>query len=163
MRYCRSVMAQSYLRTQLRVGFANDPAEFWYAVRARAYIRAINKEADLKVTVVTRYDAKSQTNLILLKCRSFNDLPGHLKNELTEKFKGLVQQPSTKALASNPLALHLLIFNSTIQYYRRVARDPRDSVRAEEVKAHQGVKELSEIDLRSLHLTLTSLDQVEFN
>ncbi|EFR01093.1 hypothetical protein MGYG_04097 [Nannizzia gypsea CBS 118893] len=133
--------------------------DFWYAIRARAYIRAVDKEADLKMTIVTHYDVKSQSSVILLKHRSFNDLPKALKDELDDKLVDFILNPSTAALAGNPFALHLLHFNSTIQYYRRAARDPRDSVRKEEVKAHGGSSDLGEINIQRLHLTLTSLDQ----
>ncbi|KAF3479621.1 uncharacterized protein GIQ15_06597 [Arthroderma uncinatum] len=133
--------------------------DFWYAIRARAYIRAVDKEADLKMTIVTHYDVKSQSSVILLKHRSFNDLPKSLKDELHDKLVDFILDPSTAALAGNPFALHLLHFNSTIQYYRRAARDPRDSVGKEEIKAHGGKSDLGEIDIRRLHLTLTSLDQ----
>ncbi|EZF22454.1 hypothetical protein H112_04656 [Trichophyton rubrum D6] len=133
--------------------------DFWYAIRARAYIRAVDKEADLKMTIVTHYDVKSQSSVILLKHRSFNDLPKALKDELHDKLVDFILNPSTAALAGNPFALHLLHFNSTIQYYRRAARDPRDSVRKEEIKAHGGSSGLEEINIQRLHLTLTSLDQ----
>ncbi|KAM5429262.1 hypothetical protein McanCB56680_007458 [Microsporum canis] len=133
--------------------------DFWYAIRARAYIRAVDKEADLKMTIVTHYDVKSQSSIILLKHRSFNDLPKSLKDELHDKLIDFILDPSTASLAGNPFALHLLHFNSTIQYYRRAARDPRDSVGKEEIKAHGGSSDLGEIDIRRLHLTLTSLDQ----
>ncbi|WEW59164.1 hypothetical protein PRK78_004633 [Emydomyces testavorans] len=133
--------------------------DFWYAIRARAYVRVVDKEADLKMTIVTHYDVKSQATVILLKYRSFNDLPRPLKIDLKDKLLDFIVNPSTATLATNPFSLHLLHFNSAIQYYRRAARDPRDSVRKEEIKAHGGEADLSEIDLRRLHLTLTSLDQ----
>ncbi|KAF2458967.1 hypothetical protein BDY21DRAFT_198082 [Lineolata rhizophorae] len=133
--------------------------EFWYAIRARMYLRDARKDADMKMTIVTNYDVRNKTTVVLIKYRSFNDLPDHLKVELTDKLKELVAQPTTAALAENPFALSLFHFNSTIQYYRRAARDPRDSVRNEVRKAHQGRKQLESIDLQQLHLTLTSLDQ----
>lgn len=111
------------------------------------------------MTIVTHYDVKSQTSVVLLKHRSFNDLPESLKTELRTKLLDFIGNPSTAALAGDPFSLHLLHFNTTIQYYRRAARDPRDSVRKEEIKAHGGKSDIGEIDLRRLHLTLTSLDQ----
>ncbi|KMP07125.1 hypothetical protein CIRG_06806 [Coccidioides immitis RMSCC 2394] len=111
------------------------------------------------MTIVTHYAVKSQTSVVILKHRSFNDLPKHLKTELKHKLLDFIVNPSTATLAANPFSLHLLHFNSTIQYYRRAARDPRDSVRKEEIKAHGGKAGVGEIDLRRLHLTLTSLDQ----
>lgn len=115
------------------------------------------------MTIVTRYDVESDTTVVLLKYRSWNDLPSKLKRELIAKVEELVMQPSTESIASNPFAITLLHFNSTAQWYRRAARDPRDSVRDEEEKAHIQAKgtrnEVNAIDVRTLHLTMRNLDQ----
>lgn len=72
-------------------------------------------------------------------------------------------QPSTASIAHNPFAVSLLHFNCTAQWYRRAARDPRDSVRHEEEKAHTISKErkneVEAINVRRLHLTMRNLDQ----
>ncbi|PSN67407.1 hypothetical protein BS50DRAFT_494021 [Corynespora cassiicola Philippines] len=137
--------------------------EFWYAIRARAYYRVVDKDADLKMTIVTKYNVATNTTVVILKYRSFNDLPCRLKQELIEKVEELVQQPSTRFIASNPFAISLLHFNSTAQWYRRAARDPRDSVRIEEEKAHEQAREkkneVNAINVRRLHLTMRNLDQ----
>jgi hypothetical protein len=137
--------------------------EFWYAIRARAYFREVDKDADLKMTVVTKYNVASNTTVVLLKYRSFNDLPCKLKCELISKLRELVMEPSTQEVAKSPFAVSLLHFNSTAQWYRRAARDPRDSVRQEEEKAHDMSKEkkneVDAINVRRLHLTMRNLDQ----
>ncbi|KKK12447.1 hypothetical protein P175DRAFT_0501480 [Aspergillus ochraceoroseus IBT 24754] len=133
--------------------------EFWYAIRARAYVRKLGKEADLKMTIVTRYNAQSDTTLVLLKYRSFNDLPQRLLEELVENLEAFIKEPNTASLAKNPFILSIIHFNPTIQYYRRAARDPRDTIREEERRVHGGLEEFARIDLNKLHLTLTSLDQ----
>jgi hypothetical protein len=56
--------------------------EFWYAIRARAYFSEIDKDAELKMTIVTRYDVVTKSTVVLLKYRSFNDLPTVLKRDL---------------------------------------------------------------------------------
>ena len=138
-------------------------SEFWYAIRARAYFRDIDKDSDLKMTVVTKYDVATKSTVVLLKYRSFNDLATKLKADLISKLKELIQQPKTKDIAHNPFAVSLLHFNCTAQWYRRAARDPRDSVRDEEEKAHvlsrQHKNELKAINVRRLHLTMRNLDQ----
>ncbi|KAF1932590.1 uncharacterized protein M421DRAFT_416215 [Didymella exigua CBS 183.55] len=137
--------------------------EFWYAIRARAYFRDIDKDADLKMTVVTKYDVATKSTVVLLKYRSFNDLATKLKVDLVSKLEELIQQPETQDIAHNPFAVSLLHFNCTAQWYRRAARDPRDSVRDEEEKAHvlskQQKNELKAINVRRLHLTMRNLDQ----
>ncbi|OSS54163.1 hypothetical protein B5807_00375 [Epicoccum nigrum] len=137
--------------------------EFWYAIRARAYFRQIDKDADLKMTVVTKYNVATRSTVVLLKYRSFNDLPTKLKCDLISKLKELVCQPNTELIAHNPFAVSLLHFNCTAQWYRRAARDPRDSVRHEEEKAHDISKnkknEVEAINVRRLHLTMRNLDQ----
>ncbi|PYH81145.1 hypothetical protein BO82DRAFT_336719 [Aspergillus uvarum CBS 121591] len=133
--------------------------EFWYAIRARAYVRRLGKEADLKMTIVTRYDARSQSTLVLLKYRSFNDLPQRLHEELVENLQAFVREPTTAALVKNPFITSVMHFNPTIQYFRRAAREPRDTIRDEEARVHGGMDEFARIDLHKLHLTLTSLDQ----
>ncbi|KAF2189219.1 hypothetical protein K469DRAFT_683656 [Zopfia rhizophila CBS 207.26] len=137
--------------------------EFWYAIRARAYYREVDQDADLKMTIVTKYDVASDTTVVLLKYRSFNDLPCRLKRELISKVHELVMQPTTESIVSNPFAITLFHFNSTAQWYRRAARDPRDSVRNEEEKAHDQAKgnknEVNAINVRRLHLTMRNLDQ----
>ncbi|PVH94309.1 hypothetical protein DM02DRAFT_693534 [Periconia macrospinosa] len=137
--------------------------EFWYAIRARAYYREVDKDADLKMTIITKYDVASDTTIVLLKYRSFNDLTSKLKRELISKVHELVMQPTTESIASNPFAITLLHFNSTAQWYRRAARDPRDRVRSEEEKAHDQAKgnknEINAINVRRLHLTMRNLDQ----
>jgi hypothetical protein len=138
-------------------------SEFWYAIRARAYYREFDKEADLKMTIVIKYDVANNSTLVILKYRSWNDLPCKLIYELISKVRELVLQPSTEQIASNPFAIALLHFSSTAQWYRRAARDPRDSVRGEEDKVHllskEQKNELNAINVRRLHLTLRSLDQ----
>lgn len=133
--------------------------EFWYAIRARAYVRRLGKEADLKMTIVTRYDARSQSTLVLLKYRSFNDLPQRLHEELVDNLQAFVREPTTAALVKNPFITSVMHFNPTIQYFRRAAREPRDTIRDEEARVHGGMDEFARIDLHKLHLTLTSLDQ----
>ncbi|KAL2825473.1 hypothetical protein BDW59DRAFT_146269 [Aspergillus cavernicola] len=133
--------------------------EFWYAIRARAYVQKMGEEADLKMTIVTRYDAKTDTTVALLKYRSFNDLPQRLHEELVENLEIFVRKPNTASLAKNPFILSIIHFNPTIQYYRRAAREPRDTTREEERRVHGGTGEFARINLPKLHLTLTSLDQ----
>jgi hypothetical protein len=115
------------------------------------------------MTVVTKYNVASNSTVVLLKYRSFNDLPCKLKCELISKLRELVMEPSTKEVAKSPFAVSLLHFNSTAQWYRRAARDPRDSVRQEEEKAHDVSKEkkneVNAINVRRLHLTMRNLDQ----
>ncbi|KAF2177528.1 hypothetical protein K469DRAFT_807439 [Zopfia rhizophila CBS 207.26] len=88
--------------------------ESWYAIRARAYYREVEKDADLKITIVMN------------EYRNLNYLPCKLKRETT----------CTSSIRNNPFAISLLHFNSTAKWYWRAARDPRDSVRIEEEKAH---------------------------
>ncbi|KAJ5964883.1 uncharacterized protein N7479_004759 [Penicillium vulpinum] len=133
--------------------------EFWYAIRARAYVQKVREEADLKMTIVTRYDAKTDTTLALLKYRSFNDLPQRLHEELVDNLETFVRTPNTASLAKNPFIPSIIHFNPTIQYYRRAARDPRDTIRAEERRVLDTAGEHSRTDLPKLYLTLTSLDQ----
>lgn len=137
--------------------------EFWFAIRARAYYREVEAEADLKITALTKYNIATKSTLVILKYRSFNDLPDRLKREQVKKLREFVEQRSTAMVASNPFAISLLLFNSSVQWYRRAARDPRDAVRLEEEKAHEnamkGEDEREDIDLRRLHLTIRSLDQ----
>lgn len=117
------------------------------------------------MTIVTKYDVATESTVVLLKYRSFNDLPIKLKCDLISKLKELVDQPSTEQIAHNPFAVSLLHFNCTAQWYRRAARDPRDSVRHEEEKAHDIAKnekkknEVEAINVRRLHLTMRNLDQ----
>lgn len=94
--------------------------------------------------------------MVLLKYRSFNDLPSLLQAELTEKLIELVRQGSTAELAEDPFALCMFIFSSTVQYYRRGARDPRDTIRNEEETAHD---KPDDVDLRMVHTLLGNLDQ----
>ncbi|XPS96524.1 hypothetical protein M3J09_005789 [Ascochyta lentis] len=137
--------------------------EFWYAIRARAYFREVDKDADLKMTIITKYDVATESTVVLLKYRSFNDLPVKLKCELISKLKELVHQKSTENIAPSPFAVALMHFNCTAQWYRRAARDPRDSVRKEEEKSHELQKgsknEINAINVRRLHLTMRNLDQ----
>jgi len=99
----------------------------------------------------------------LLKYRSFNNLPTKLKCDLISRLKELVCQRSTARIAHSPFAVSLLHFNCTAQWYRRAAREPRDSVRREEEKAHNISKnkknEVEAINVRRLHLTMRNLDQ----
>lgn len=115
------------------------------------------------MTVVTKYDVATKSTVVLLKYRSFNGLATKLKADLVSKLKELVEQPRTQDIAHNPFAVSLLHFNCTAQWYRRAARDPRDSVRDEEEKAHvlskQHKNELKAINVRRLHLTMRNLDQ----
>lgn len=115
------------------------------------------------MTIVTKYDVATESTVVLLKYRSFNDLPTKLKCDLISKLRELVDQPSTAQIAHNPFAVSLLHFNCTAQWYRRAARDPRDSVRHEEEKAHDESKneknEVEAINVRRLHLTMRNLDQ----
>ena len=115
------------------------------------------------MTVVTKYDVATKSTVVLLKYRSFNDLPTKLKCDLISKLKELVCQRNTALIAHNPFAVSLLHFNCTAQWYRRAARDPRDSVRHEEEKAHDISKkkknEVEAINVRRLHLTMRNLDQ----
>ncbi|KAF3048838.1 hypothetical protein E8E11_007928 [Didymella keratinophila] len=82
------------------------------------------------------------------------------------KLTELTKQKSTATVAHNPFAASLLHFNCTAQWYRRAARDPRDSVRHEEEKAHdvhkKGKSEVEAINVRRLHFTLRNLDQDTF-
>ncbi|KAI9376641.1 hypothetical protein BJX61DRAFT_152413 [Aspergillus egyptiacus] len=133
--------------------------EFWYAIRARAYVQKLGDEADLKMTIVTRYDAKTDTTVALLKYRSYNDLPQRLHEELVDNLEAFVRQPNAASLVRNPFILSIIHFNPTIQYYRRAAREPRDTTRDEERRVHGSTGEFARIDLPKLHLTLTSLDQ----
>ncbi|KAL2845424.1 hypothetical protein BJY01DRAFT_234943 [Aspergillus pseudoustus] len=133
--------------------------EFWYAIRARAYVQKLDEEADLKMTIVTRYDAKTDTTLALLKYRSFNDLPQRLHEELVGNLETFVRAHNTASLAKNPFILSIIHFNPTIQYYRRAAREPRDTTRDEEKRVHSVTGEYARINLHKLHLTLKSLDQ----
>lgn len=116
------------------------------------------------MTVVTKYDVATKSTVVLLKYRSYNDLPTKLKCDLISKLKELVCQRNTALIAHNPFAVSLLHFNCTAQWYRRAARDPRDSVRHEEEKAHDISKkkkknEVEAINVRRLHLTMRNLDQ----
>lgn len=100
---------------------------------------------------------------MLLKYRSYNDLTTKLKCDLISKLEELVCQPNTARIAHSPFTVSLLHFNCTAQWYRRAARDPRDSVRDEEEKAHKISKneknEVEAINVRRLHLTMRNLDQ----
>jgi hypothetical protein len=133
--------------------------EFWYAIRARVYVQKLGKEADLKMTIVTRHCLRTRTTLYLIKYRSFNDLPGLLHDELVQNLEAFVRSPRAKDLVQNPFVLSILHFGPTIQYYRRAAREPRDTARDEEVRVHSGNEAIERVDLQKLHLTLTSLDQ----
>ncbi|KAJ4368478.1 hypothetical protein N0V83_006835 [Neocucurbitaria cava] len=148
--------------TKDKVG-AVQAFEFWYAIRARAYFKEVDKDADLKMTILTKYIVASNSTVVLLKYRSFNDLPCKLKCELISKLSELVMEPTTAEIAKSPFAISLLHFNSTAQWYRRAARDPRDSVRMEEEKAHvvskQKKNEINAINVRRLHLTMRNLEQ----
>lgn len=108
------------------------------------------------MTVITRYDVKTAKTVVILKYRSYNDLPSSLQAELVKKLEELVSHVGTKDLVGNPFTLALFHFTSTIQYYRRGARDPRDVIRKQEEKAHSNSQE---VDLREVHLLLGSLDQ----
>lgn len=134
--------------------------EFWYAIRARAFIPYASQvhEADLKITIVTRYHVKTRKTFVLLKYRSFNDITDILKQELVQKVKEFVMTPSTASAVADPFTPSILHFNSTIQYYRRAAREPRDNIRREETKAHRP-DTLQDIDIRHIHLNLASLEQ----
>ncbi|KAH8594396.1 hypothetical protein B0O99DRAFT_652681 [Bisporella sp. PMI_857] len=137
-----------------------EAIQFWYAIRARAFIpySAVAHESDLKITIITRYDVKARKTFVLLKYRSFNDLADVLKQELVEKLEEFIYAPSTKSTIADPFIPSILHFSSTIQYYRRAAREPRDGIRREERKAHNPAT-LHEIDLQRVHLNLASLDQ----
>lgn len=115
------------------------------------------------MTVVTKYDVATKSTVVLLKYRSFNDLANKLKHDLVSKLEELIKQPQTTDIAQNPFAVSMLHFNCTAQWYRRAARDPRDSVRDEEEKAHVLSKQhkngLKAINVRRLHLTMRNLDQ----
>ena len=39
--------------------------EFWYIIRARAYFSEIDKHADLKMTMVTKYDVVTKSTVVL--------------------------------------------------------------------------------------------------
>lgn len=133
--------------------------EFWYAIRARLYVQKLGKEADLKMTIVTRHCLRTRTTVYLLKYRSFNDLPGLLHDELVQNLEAFVRSSHAQELVQNPFVLSTLHFGPTIQYYRRAAREPRDSIRDVEQRVHGGSEEVERVDLRKLHLTLGSLDQ----
>ncbi|KAF1842615.1 uncharacterized protein K460DRAFT_380436 [Cucurbitaria berberidis CBS 394.84] len=137
--------------------------EFWYAIRARAYFREVDKDADLKMNIVTKYDVPIKSTIVVLKYRSFNDLACKLKGGLISKLHELVMEPSTREVAKSPFAVSLLHFNATAQWYRRAARDPGDSLRKEEEKIHDGPEnnenEVNAIIVRRLHLTMRNLDQ----
>jgi hypothetical protein len=133
--------------------------EFWYAIRARVYLQKLGKEADLKMTIVTRHCLRTRTTVYLLKYRSFNDLPGLLQDELVQNLEAFVRSPRAQELVQNPFVLSTLHFGPTIQYYRRAAREPRDSIRDEEKRVHGGSNEVERVSLQKLHLTLGSLDQ----
>ncbi|KAL5335286.1 hypothetical protein BJX70DRAFT_390765 [Aspergillus crustosus] len=162
-RYDIAPAASSHIRGQEQVfgsrQLREDDGTFWYAIRARAYVQKLGEEADLKMTILTRYDAKRDTTLALIKYRSFNDLPQRLHEELVQNLKTFVQTPNTASLAKNPFILSIIHFNPTIQYCRRAAREPRDTTREEERRVHGVTGEFARIDLPKLHLTLTSLDQ----
>ena len=135
--------------------------EFWYAIRARSYFPIIRggKAADLKITIITRYNVQDQSTLILLKYRSYNDLTERLKRELTRNLEDFIQNPATSSLAVDPFALPLWHFNITVQYFRRAARLPRDAINQEEKKVHGSAVDLAEMNLQMLHLALGNLDQ----
>ena len=111
------------------------------------------------MTIVTRYDVKAQSTLVLLKYRSYNDLTDRLKRELVQRLEHFVHELETNTLDMDPFALSLWHFNATIQYFRRAARLPRDAIRQEEIRAHESAHNLHEMNLRGLHLALGSLDQ----
>lgn len=116
------------------------------------------QEADLKVTIVTRYHFPTQTVFALVKYRSFSDLANGLKQELFRGLDSFIHHPSTSETVADPFVIGTLHFFLIIQYYRRAARGPRDVIRDEERKVHDLVRS-KELDIRRLHLTLTSLDQ----
>lgn len=108
-----------------------------------------------------QYDIQSQTTTVIIKLRSFNNLVDSLKDELLLKLYQFVQQKTTQAIASDPLAVTIMYIQATAQWYRRAARGPRDTVRKEEEKAHvvrTGRGEESQI-IRRLHFTMRNLDQ----
>jgi hypothetical protein len=117
----------------------------------------------VKMTIITKHDVATKSTVVLLKYRSFNDLANKLKSDLVSKLEELVRRPNTQDIAANPFAVSMLHFSCTAQWYRRAARDPRDSVRIEEEKAHvlskQQKNELKAINVRRLHLTMRNLDQ----
>ena len=136
-----------------------DPnTETWYAMRARAFVPEETKEADLKITIITRYHFPTRTTFVLLKYRSFNDLVDGLKQEIVRTVDEFIHHPSTARAISDPFMIGVLHFFPIIQYYRRAARGPRDMVRTEEEKVHSPEKS-KDIDIRKLHKTLASLDQ----
>ncbi|RKU41448.1 hypothetical protein DL546_001905 [Coniochaeta pulveracea] len=111
------------------------------------------------MTVVTRHCLRTRTTVYLLKYRSFNDLPGLLQDELVQNIEAFVRSPRARELVRNPFVLSTLHFGPTIQYYRRAARGPRDSIRDEEQRVHGMGAEVERVSLQKLHLTLGSLDQ----
>lgn len=123
----------------------------------------MDKDADLKMTSITKYDVSTKSTVVIFKHRSFNDLPIKRKCELASKLKELVMQGSTERIAPSPFAAALLHFNGTAQWYRQAARDPRDSVRKEKEKSHEFHKakknEVDVINVRRLHLTMRNLDK----
>ena len=99
---------------------------------------------------------------MLFKYRSFNQLPSRLKRELAQQVKNFVMEETTQAVAENPVAPALSHFTAAVQWYRRAARDPRDTVRREEEKIHapgqlNHGKEVDKV-VKDLHLTMRSLD-----
>lgn len=99
---------------------------------------------------------------MIFKYRSFNELPTELKRELVQKVKDFVMDQSAQLVAGNPVAPFLSHLFTTLQWYRRAARDPRDNVRREEEKVHEpGRRESKEVDgiVGRLHLSMRSLDQ----
>lgn len=136
--------------------------DFWYAIRARWYVQAIGKEADLKISVVTHYDTQTGSTFVLLKYRSYNDLPQLLFKKLKSKLIAFVKDEGSTGTALNPIALCLFHFGLVIQEYRRGARDPRDTIRNQEDNVHKKRKTTQQdgiVDLKTLHRTLGSLDQ----
>ncbi|KAK8243412.1 hypothetical protein HDK90DRAFT_409253 [Phyllosticta capitalensis] len=131
--------------------------EFWYAIRARAFIRPRMTKADLRMTVVTHFNTQTGKSLVLLKYRSLNVLPVKLQVEVTDKLKEIATHPDTSSLADNPFTLTLFHIKSTTQFYGNAARVLRHSInRLQRVLVHDNPEG---INPRALHLTVANIDK----
>ena len=105
----------------------------------------------------------TESTVVLLKYRSFNDLPTKLKSELISELKELVSQRNTELIAHNPFSMSFLHLRCTAKWYRQAAIDSRDTVRWEEDRIYAfSVNEkdrIEAINLPRLHFTLRDLDQ----
>lgn len=111
---------------------------------------------------MTHYEPQTQKSVVILKYRGFNDLATSLQKELKSRLRQFVEDDNATKGFNNPVGLALFHFGPVIQYYRRGARDPRDTIRKQEEIAHQPrerARGFQEIDIKALHLTLGSLDQ----